>query len=227
MIRVLVVDDDYRVAGLHARYANAVDGFTVVGTAHSAAKAVEASRALRPDLVLLDLYLPDRLGTEVLPALAGDVLVVTAATEAAQVRAALGRGAVGYLIKPFDERELRNRLTAYARYRAQLATGRTLDQAQVDRALRTLHGTDRSTRARRPRATLTGTLVADTLAALDGPVTAGALAERLGISRPTAQRYLADLAADGTVRIALRYGAAGRPEHLYTWNRRAPRPASD
>lgn len=219
MIQVLVVDDDYRVAELHARYVNAVDGFTVAGTAHSAAKAVELSRTLRPDLVLLDLYLPDRLGTEVLPALSGDVMMVTAAADAAQVRAALGRGAVGYLIKPFDERELRNRLTAYARFHAQLATDRSLAQDQVDRALRALHGTDRSGRARRPRATTpTGKLVADTVASLDAPITASALADRLGISRPTAQRYLADLAADGTIRIELRYGAAGRPEHLYSWN---------
>ncbi|MEU8972830.1 response regulator [Streptomyces monashensis] len=218
MIRVLVVDDDYRVAELHACYVNAVDGFTVAGTAHSAAKAVELSRALRPDLILLDLYLPDRLGTEVLPALSGDVMMVTAAADAAQVRAALGRGAMGYLIKPFDERELRNRLAAYARFHAQLSTDRSLGQDQVDRALRALHGTDRTVRARPPRATPTGKLVADTVAFLGGPITASALAERLGISRPTAQRYLADLAAAGTIRIELRYGAAGRPEHLYSWN---------
>lgn len=56
------------------------------------------------------------------------------------------------------------------------------------------------------------------MAFLGGPITASALAERLGISRPTAQRYLADLAAAGTIRIELRYGAAGRPEHLYSWN---------
>ncbi|MEU9174505.1 response regulator [Streptomyces sp. NPDC048420] len=224
MIRVLVVDDDYRVAELHARYVNAVDGFTVAGTAHSAARAVELSRTMRPDLILLDLYLPDRAGTEVLPFLVGDVLMVTAAAEAAQVRVALGRGAVGYLIKPFDERELRNRLTAYARFRAQLATGSALAQDQVDRALRALHGTGRSGRARRPRLTPTGKLVAETVASLDGPITASALAERLGISRPTAQRYLADLAADGTIRIELRYGAAGRPEHLYSWNGKDPEP---
>jgi response regulator of citrate/malate metabolism len=218
VIRVLVVDDDYRVAELHARYVNAVPGFTVAGVAHSAAKAVELSRALRPDLVLLDLYLPDRLGTEVLPEVTGDVLMVTAAADAAQVRAALGGGAIGYLIKPFAERELRNRLTAYSRFRAQLAADRSLAQDQVDRALRALYGTDRSGRAHRPRATPTGKLVTETVASLDGPITASALAERLGISRPTAQRYLADLAADGTIRIELRYGAAGRPEHLYVWN---------
>ncbi|MGW1288800.1 response regulator [Streptomyces sp. NPDC001118] len=222
MIRVLVVDDDFRVAQLHARYVTSVTGFTVAGTARSAAEAVELSRALQPDLILLDLYLPDRLGIEVLPELTGDVLMVTAASEAAQVRAALGRGAVGYLIKPFDEQDLRDRLTAYAQFRAQLATDRALAQHQVDRALRTLHGADRADRTRRSRTTPTGKLVADTVRSLDGSTTASALAERLGISRPTAQRYLADLAADGTVRVELRYGAAGRPEHIYSWNRGTP-----
>ncbi|GAB2714825.1 response regulator [Kitasatospora kifunensis] len=218
MIRVLVVDDDYRVAELHARYVAAVDGFEVVGTARSAAQAVELDQRLRPDLVLLDQYLPDRLGAEVLPQLTGDVLMVTAAADTAQVRAALGGGAVGYLIKPFDAAALTDRLVGYARFRSQLAADRTLDQEQVDRALRALHGTDRGGRPRRPRATPTGELVAEAVRAAADTVTASELAVRLGISRPTAQRYLADLAADGTVRVELRYGAAGRPEHLYSWS---------
>lgn len=218
MIRVLVVDDDYRVADLHARYVSAADGFTVAGTAHTAARAVELSRALRPDLILLDQYLPDRLGTEVLPELTGDVLMVTAAADAAQVRAALGHGAVGYLIKPFEEPDLRARLAAYARFRAQLGGERLLAQDQVDRALRVLHNADRAGRTRRPSTTPTGKLVADAVRAAPAATTASTLAARLGISRPTAQRYLADLAAEGTVRVELRYGAAGRPEHLYSWN---------
>ena len=219
MIRVLVVDDDYRVAELHAGYVTATKGFAVVGKAHTAAQAVSLSRSLRPDLILLDQYLPDRHGTEVLPALTGDVLMITATADAALVRAALGRGAVGYLIKPFEGRELINRLAAYARYRARLASDRVVAQSEVDNALRALHGADeRSTGSRRTRTGHTGKLVTDALRSSDGPVSAGALAERLGISRPTAQRYLADLAADGSVRVELRYGAAGRPEHLYSWH---------
>lgn len=218
MIRVLVVDDDYRVAELHARYAAAAEGCTVVGTANSAAQAVEYSRTLRPDLILLDQYLPDRLGIDVLPELTGDVLMVTADADAARVRAALGHGVVGYLIKPFDEQDLRDRLAAYAQFRAQLADGRVLAQDQVDRALRALHRAGRPARTRGPRATPTGMLVADAVRAIRGTVTAGELATRIGVSRPTAQRYLADLAADGTLRVELRYGSTGRPEHLYSWN---------
>jgi two-component system CitB family response regulator len=94
----------------------------------------------------------------------------------------------------------------------------------VGRALRTLHGADRPNPVRRARTTPTGKLVADAVRPADGPVIAGAVAEGLGVSRPTAQRYLADLAADGTVRVELRYGAAGRPEHLYSWNGAHPAP---
>jgi two-component system CitB family response regulator len=49
------------------------------------------------------------------------------------------------------------------------------------------------------------------------PLTAADVATSLGLSRPTAQRYLADLAAAGRAEVTLRYGTTGRPEHRYTW----------
>jgi DNA-binding NarL/FixJ family response regulator len=54
MIRTLIVDDDFRVAGAHAGFVEEVFGFTVVGTAHTAAEARARVRELSPDLVLLD-----------------------------------------------------------------------------------------------------------------------------------------------------------------------------
>ena len=49
------------------------------------------------------------------------------------------------------------------------------------------------------------------------PRTAAEIADEVGVSRATAQRYLAALAEDGKARMALRYGATGRPEHQYDW----------
>lgn len=214
MIRVLVVDDDYRVAELHARYVAGMAGFETVGTARGAREAVELDAELRPDLVLLDQYLPDALGTSVLRELTGDVIMLTAADGAEAVRAALGAGAVGYLVKPFEERELADRLLAYARYRERLRGDRAVSQEEIDAALLTLHGG----RPRRARAgSPTAELVAEAVRKAELPVTATDLAGTLGISRPTAQRYLAELAANALVRVELRYGVAGRPEHLYRW----------
>jgi len=214
VIRTLVVDDDYRVAELHARYVAEVRGFEVVATARTAAEAVESAQRLEPDLVLLDQYLPDEPGTSALPRMPADVIMVTAAGDAPQVRQALGCGALGYLIKPFEPAALAERLRSYARFRAQLDGRRTLHQEQVDRAVRALHGADRGGAKSSP----TGELVHTAVREAAGPLTASELAQRLGLSRTTAQRYLADLSARGQVRVSLRYGAAGRPEHLYEWH---------
>jgi two-component system CitB family response regulator len=47
-------------------------------------------------------------------------------------------------------------------------------------------------------------------------VSAAEVADRLGISRATAQRYLSYLSQHGVVKLQLRYGTAGRPEHRYS-----------
>ena len=65
-LRVLVVDDDFMVARVHRRFVERVPGFEVVGEARTGAEAIDAVRELRPDLVLLDIYLPDMTGLEVL-----------------------------------------------------------------------------------------------------------------------------------------------------------------
>jgi two-component system CitB family response regulator len=57
----------------------------------------------------------------------------------------------------------------------------------------------------------------DRLRSASEPQTASEVATALGLSRPTAQRYLADLASAGRVEVSLRYGTAGRPEHRYAW----------
>jgi response regulator of citrate/malate metabolism len=217
MIRVLVVEDDFRVAELHATYTRQVPGFTVVGTARAAAEARAAIAALRPDLVLLDMYLPDAAGTDLLAGLAVDTIMLTAASDAATVRAALAAGALNYLVKPFGAEELRDRLTAYARYRGLFSVSdRVLGQAEIDRAVRLLHEGDRPPTPKGQSA-LTAKLVADALHTAAEPRSAAEIAADLGIGRATAQRYLAALAEEGRATLALRYGATGRPEHRYQW----------
>jgi response regulator of citrate/malate metabolism len=229
MIRVLVVDDDYRVADLHARFVARQPDFQVVGVAHTAAEAVELAQRLRPDLTLLDQYLPDAKGTSIAAQLDCDVIMLTAAADSGVVREALGRAVVNYLVKPFAEADLAERLRAYARFHDKLRGDRPLDQTDIDRAIRTLHEGDRVDAAlRKGRSSQTAELVIDALRVAGEPVTAADLASQLGLSRATAQRYLSDLAADGRVSVALRYGTTGRPEHLYSWSTsthgRRPRP---
>ncbi|MFC1415499.1 response regulator [Streptacidiphilus cavernicola] len=224
MIGVVVVDDDFRVSGIHARYVARIEGFEVVGQASTVETAVQAARELQPDLLLLDIHLPDGSGLDVLHRLTGesggarpDAVVITGARDLATVRAAMKLGAVGYLVKPFGFAEFSERLTAFRELHSRihsLGPAAEADQAQVD----ALFSVARPTPV--PQLPPAKGLSAPTLALVSEAVrtrdlSAAEVAEATGISRPTAQRYLSYLVREGRARLELRYGTAGRPEHRY------------
>ncbi len=216
MIRVLVVEDDFRVAQVHVDFTARVDGFVVTGTARTAAEARSVLAARPVDLVLLDSYLPDEPGLDLLAELTVDTIMLTAASDAGSVRLALARGALNYLVKPFTAEQLGDRLTAYRRYRTAVSGQRSLAQEEIDRVWRLLHEGDRPA-VPKGQSAVTVHLVSQALRHATVPRTAAEIADELGISRATAQRYLAALARDGSAEMRLRYGATGRPEHRYRW----------
>lgn len=215
MIRVLVVEDDFRVAKVHVDFTERVDGFTVAATARTAAEA-RSMLGEEIDLVLLDTYLPDESGLDLLRDITADTIMLTAAGDAATVRQAYARGALNFLVKPFTAEQLADRLAAYRHYRSVLSGDRTLSQDEIDRCWRLLHEGDRPA-APKGQSAVTVRLVSDALRGAAEPRTAADVADELGISRATAQRYLAALAREGAAEMRLRYGATGRPEHRYRW----------
>ncbi|HEX2682165.1 MAG TPA: response regulator, partial [Candidatus Dormibacteraeota bacterium] len=144
MIRVLVVDDDYRVADLHSTYVERVTGFQVAGRVHTGHRALESVDQLRPELVLLDIYLPDLSGLEVLRRLreddhpAVDVIAITAARDVESLRTAMRGGVVHYLIKPFLFPALEEKLLSYAAARDRMSRIGRAEQEDVDRIFGTL-----------------------------------------------------------------------------------------
>jgi response regulator of citrate/malate metabolism len=227
VIRTLIVEDDYRVARLHAEFAEKVGGFDIVGLTHTAAAALDAVAKHRPELVLLDLYLPDANGLDLLRRLRAlseppDVIVLSAAREMASVRAAMRSGALHYLIKPFDYEALRERMLAYAELHSARSAEGEIDQHEVDRMFALLRRSGRSAvELPKGHSATTAALVLDALAEAAEELSAGEVAERIGVSRATAQRYLALLAGADRVSLSLRYGGAGRPEHRYSLARRS------
>ncbi|WP_323095313.1 response regulator [Intrasporangium sp. YIM S08009] len=217
-LRVLVVDDDFRVARLHSDAIDAMPDCQVIGQARTAAEALRMAQSRHPDLVILDEFLPDAPGSSLLGRLGAPVIVVTAANDTATVRRALSAGAVNYILKPFDLDLLVDRVRAFARTRAGLVGNRPVEQADIDRALTQMRGGAGSEPPpRRGGSETTAGLIRDLLASASGPLTASQVAQAIGVSRVTAQRYLSDLAQAGRVTIALSYGSAGRPEHHYSW----------
>ena len=224
-IRVLVVDDDYHVAGIHAAYVERTAGFVVVGEAHTAAEAREMSAGLMPELVLMDIYLPDGNGLEVVRTLleqvkAPDVIVISAARELGTVRAAMRLGAMHYLVKPFGYQALAERLAAYQRLRRHIdhIDQRRVapEQSDVDEMFRLLRTPEITTaRPSKGHSASTLELVREAVWANELDISAAEISEQVGISRATAQRYLNYLERHGIVTLQLRYGTTGRPEHRY------------
>ncbi|MFD3944064.1 response regulator [Streptomyces sp. NPDC058579] len=218
MTKVLVVDDDFMVAKLHSRYVSTVDGFSVVGVAHSGGDALRLADRLRPDLVLLDIYLPDMDGISVLRELRGsglavDALFITAARDAGMIRSALRAGALHYLIKPFNQAALQEQLRHVASLRTRLDALDEARQEDVDQ----IFGTRPPGSRELPKglAAHTADLVDGILRAHPEGLSATECAEAGALSRVSARRYLEYFAETGRAEITLRYGGTGRPERRY------------
>ncbi|MFD0370957.1 response regulator [Streptomyces sp. NPDC059071] len=220
MTKVLVVDDDFMVAKLHCRYVAAVPGFDVVGVAHTGAEALRAAERLRPDLLLLDIFLPDMDGIAVLrelraAGLSADALFITAARDVDTIRSALRAGALHYLIKPFNQAALQEQLRHVASLQGRLD--------ELERAGARQEDVDQIFGAR-PRASRelpkglaapTADLVDTILRAHPEGLSATECAEAGSLSRVSARRYLEYFAETGRAEITLRYGGTGRPERRY------------
>ncbi|MGH3458795.1 response regulator [Aeromicrobium sp.] len=228
-VRVLVVDDDFMVARIHRGFVERMEGFEVAGEARTGAEALARARELQPDIVLLDIYLPDMSGLDVLEQLRSgefpglDVVVVTAARDADTVSSSLRFGALHYLIKPFGFDDLHARLRHVAALRSRLDSGadeRALAQRDVDQVFGTVspQGPDRR-QLPKGLSEPTMKLVVEHLRAQSAPESATTFGESLGLSRVSARRYLDHLVRIGWVRVDPKYGEVGRPEHHYRWVR--------
>ena len=182
-IRVVVVDDHPMVReGLRSLLDD--DGIEVVGEAANAADAVREVGRLAPDVIVLDVELPDRDGLSTLAELTRAapgvrVLVVTMHGERTYVRRAIEAGAAGYVLKGAGRREL------LAAVRAVRAGGSVVDPA----LLRDLAASDAAEAAPRPCASLSA-LELDVLRGIADGLTNRQIAERMRWSMATAKKYV-------------------------------------
>jgi len=229
--RVLVVEDDPMVAEVNRAYVEESGPFVVAGTARTGEEGVAMAEALAPDLVLLDIYLPDMDGLEALReirrrALPCDVLAVTAARDVRTVQDVLRNGAVDYIIKPFKFERLRATLQAYAQMRARLQEADTLSQVELDRLWPGLGGgagagigppeADRAARTL-PKGLTEWTLRQVLLYLINEgrPLSAAEVGDGIGLARVTVRRYLDYLVQQGRLRVELQYAPVGRPVYRY------------
>ncbi|MFM5095598.1 response regulator [Aeromonas rivipollensis] len=218
MIKILIVEDDPAIAEIHRRFVQRLPGFDVLGVALTLFDAREQIAILKPDLVLLDVWLPDGEGFCLLRELrqAGaslDVILLTAAREASALQEAMRLGVVDFILKPVVFERLRDTLEKYRQSIAALAALADIDQQAVDALLGT--PLQQVAAAGLPKG-IDGITLQRVLAVLAAEgASAEEIGTRIGVSRTTARRYLEFLVGQQLASPELEYGTVGRPERRY------------
>jgi CitB family two-component system response regulator CitT len=220
MINVVIAEDDFRIAAIHEKYLNQIEGFTLKGKALNAKETRKLLASCDVDLLLLDLYLPDELGTELLPDIRKDypktdIIVITAATETAMLKDALRSGVFHYLIKPVTAGKFAHVMREYKKKRSYIDSRTVINQADVDLYFGIPQEKEKQHDLPAGINSITLEKIKQVLHDADEGITAEELGEKMGVSRTTSRRYVEYLVSLGEAKAELEYGIVGRPERRY------------
>lgn len=222
MIKVLIAEDDPRIALLHQSMVEKVAGFEVISIANTIAELQEYITLMKPDLVLLDVYFPDGNGIDFLSwmqnnAITTDVILITAAKEMASLEKSLRYGVFDYLIKPIMFYRFATSLQKYQTHKERVVDKEELSQSKVDAFFNKTVQTQKPLHVGLPKG-IDGITLEKILSALhqsESFFSANEIALNLGINRTTARRYLEYLVSTCKVEVDSLYGTVGRPERKY------------
>ncbi|MGC6389897.1 response regulator [Ewingella sp. S1.OA.A_B6] len=218
---VVIVEDEPYLAGLHRDFIEQNFNLRVVSIAATLAQAKTQLQLYRPRLLLLDNYLPDGQGIELidsalLKSLDCSVIFITAASDMHTCSQAMRGGAFDYIIKPVSFRRLRSSLERFLQLVHQLRHVKVLDQQALDR-LYNLPASDT------PAAPATKGIEPNTLELVQRVFSEGDernwsvddVVEKVGISKTTGRRYLEYCVEIGFIAVEMQYGNIGHPRRLY------------
>lgn len=224
MIRVMIVDDDPMVAEFNKRYLEQVPGFKLMAMAASVDEAIMKLEKLEIDLILLDIFMPGKLGLELLTYLREneketDVIIISAASDMERIKKALRYGAVDYLIKPFEFDRFSRALVDYKNQTKIIQTQHVINQDVLDQQI--LHREEKSLIEDLPKG-----LTKDTLKQIwkaiqelkNAPFSTEDVVKVVGISRVSVRKYLNFLKEIGILDVKVIYGTVGRPVYQHEYN---------
>lgn len=224
MINVLIVEDDPMVAEINKRYLSQIDGFQLAATANSVEEAINLLKKEKIQLILLDIFMPGKLGLELLPYLRKneleiDVIIISAASDLERIKKALRHGVVDYLIKPFEFERFHVALTTYLEKTRITYKRESISQQELDSLL--LHRDETVTVEELPKGLTKDTLrqIWDAIQKLkEAPFSTDDVANVVGISRVSARKYLNFLKELEILEVKVIYGTIGRPVYQHEYN---------
>ena len=222
-IDVLIVEDEVGIAELHAQFLRQTMRFNPIGIASDLNMARTMIKVQKPQLILLDNYLPDGFGIDLLREIVSqknenkaDVILVTASSEMDTVKEAMHCGCFDYLLKPVAYDRLKDTLNRYLKYYSAINAYDNISQRHVD-DLFNIQARDK-TANQLPKGI--GELTLDKIKQVfientGVKFTAESLGDQVGISKTTARRYLEYCSASGFLSAENEHGRVGRPERVY------------
>jgi len=220
-LKVILIEDDPMVREVHRQFIDRIEGFTIIGVAANGVEGLRLVKELRPNLAIIDIYMPHMGGVEMLrvlrtEAISVDVIAITAASDIETIHGVLQQGAFDYIMKPFTFDRIKKSLDTYKHYRLKLGEKKVLLQEELDQLLFIDHKEENES-DRLPKGLNMNTLtkITDFISHENEPVSAEEVAEGTGMARVTARRYLDYLEKEGKVKIHIHYGGIGRPINRY------------
>lgn len=221
MIKVVIAEDDFRIAQVQEQFLQKVQDVTVVQKALNAKETLEILEKHEVDLLFLDIYMPDELGTNLLSTIRSnypnlDIIMVTAATEKTMLETAIKYGVSNYLLKPVTMEKFVEAVEVYKKKKKLLRISNAVDQSLIDQyfGLSNLSSTPQKDL---PSGVDRHSLdkVKKVMIELQGGISIEEMGEKIGASRTTARRYLEYLVSIDVCTAQHEYGIVGRPERKY------------
>ncbi|MFK9090316.1 response regulator [Bacillus salipaludis] len=221
-IQVVIAEDDFRVADIHERFLRKFKDIDVVGKSLNGEQTLQLLKEKNPDLLILDVYMPDRLGSDLLPIIRESfpkvsIIMITAATDKVFLEKALSYGVENYLIKPVNREKFDEVILEYIKKHSLLSSNQEINQNFVDllfhKGINEKGG--KSTGLPKGIDEITLGKVKDVLQKSIKGLSAEEVGKGIGASRITARRYLEYLSSIQEVKAEVVYGIVGRPERKY------------
>ncbi|MEX9566655.1 two-component response regulator DpiA [Providencia vermicola] len=219
-IKILIVEDELLLAEMHGEYIKSYPACDKVWVAGDLAQAKKMIEYMKPDLILLDNYLPDGKGIDLVHELiqernSADIVFTTAASDMETVSEAIRLGVFDYLVKPIAYERLGQTLDRYIQRKSVLQASRKTNQSQIDDMFNTYARGEAKEELPTGIDGLTLEKVLSLFTQPEAEHTAETIAETIKLSRTTARRYLEYCLAQHKIEAEIEYSKVGRPQRIY------------